>query len=269
MKSTMPDFEPLRGRALLEAQGRILVALMLRDIRTRFFGKAWGFLIAIAWPLSHILILLGIYALLGRSAPYGESTALWFATGIIPFMAFSYMSRFISLGVLMNRPLLTYPVVFVMDIIFSRAVVEALSAVVVVVIVCSLFWIMGIEFMPALPVEAVEALLASMLLGLGVGVVSAVVTGIIPYWATGYGLLMIVLWITSGVVFVPSALPENLKNIIFYPPVLHCVEWMRSAYYDDYGLGMLDKKYLLWWGGGALFVGMAMERLFRGRVMLN
>ena len=44
--------EPLRGVALMRAQARILAALMLRDIRTRFFGSAWGFLIVIAWPLA-------------------------------------------------------------------------------------------------------------------------------------------------------------------------------------------------------------------------
>ncbi len=267
MNTASPFLEPLRGRALLEAQGRILVALMLRDIRTRFFGKAWGFVIAIAWPISHILILLGVYELIGRSAPYGESTALWFATGIIPFMAFSYMSRLISLGVLVNKPLLTYPVVSVMDIILSRAIVEALSASMVVIIMCSLFWALDIDFMPTSIVEAAEALLASMLLGLGVGVVSAVVTGMIPYWAVGYGLFIIFLWITSGVVFVPSALPEQLRTIVSYHPVLHCIEWMRSAYYDGYGMAVLSKTYVIWWGLGSLFVGLIMERLLRGKVL--
>jgi capsular polysaccharide transport system permease protein len=61
---------------MLQAQGRILVAIMLRDVRTRFFGSALGFLIAIGWPLSHIFILLVINTAVGKAAPYGDSAAL-------------------------------------------------------------------------------------------------------------------------------------------------------------------------------------------------
>jgi ABC-type polysaccharide/polyol phosphate export permease len=40
---------------------------MLRDIKKRFGGSELGLLIAIAWPLSHILILLVINSQLNRS----------------------------------------------------------------------------------------------------------------------------------------------------------------------------------------------------------
>ena len=75
---------------MLKAQWRILVALMLRDIKTRLGGNEFGFLaMAVGWPLSHILILIIINTGLGRAAPYGDSAALWFATGVIPFLAFN------------------------------------------------------------------------------------------------------------------------------------------------------------------------------------
>src|SRR5579863_1714090 len=93
------------------AQGRLLLALMLRDIKTRFGGSEWGFILAIAWPLSHIGVLILFNGAMGRTAPYGESAALWYATGVVPFMAFSYMSRWIMMGIALNKPLLTFPIV--------------------------------------------------------------------------------------------------------------------------------------------------------------
>lgn len=263
------SFVRLRGFAVIKAQWRILVALMLRDIRTRFFGSAWGFLVSVGWPLSHILLLLGTYLLMGRSAPYGDNVALWFATGIVPFMCFSYLSRFIMFGVVMNKQLLSYPVVKFTDIVFARAIVEILSAGLVVIILCGIFWVYGVDFVPLDAVEASYALLAAGLLGLGVGVVCATIAGLVPMWVTAYSLFTIVLWISSGIVFVPDALPEQAKILLSYNPVLQCVEWIRSAYYEGYGVGLLDKAYVLEWGVGTLFVGLGAERLIRGRLLMG
>src|ERR1700752_3206088 len=131
-----------------KAQGRLLLALMLRDIKTRFGGTEWGFLLAIAWPLSHIGALILLNGALGRTAPYGDSAALWYATGGVPFMCFSYMSRFIMMGIALNKPICSFPAVKVTDILFARAIVEVLSASLVVLILSGFFWATGVEFMP-------------------------------------------------------------------------------------------------------------------------
>jgi capsular polysaccharide transport system permease protein len=252
---------------LVAVQWRVLVALMLRDIKTRFGGSEWGFLIAIAWPLSHIVLLLLINAGAGRVAPYGDSAALWFATGIVPFMAFSYMSRFIMYGIVLNRPLLLFPRVKITDILFARALVEVLNAGCVVLILAVIFWAYGINFMPRNPAEACFALGASMLLGLGAGVINAIVAAAFPIWATGYSLFMILLWFTSGVFYVASALPEALRYPLSFNPIVHGVEWMRSAYYEGYSGAFLDKAYLIWFALVLLAAGLSLERIVRGKLL--
>ncbi len=251
---------------MLRAQGRMLHALMLRDIKSRFLGKAFGFLIVVAWPLSHILIVLIINTGLGRAAPYGDSAALWFATGVIPFMAFSYMARFTMMGVVLNRPLLAFPVVKVNDILFARAIVEALNAGLVVLILFAIFWVVGIDFRPLDVVQASLALLAMMLLGLSFGIVNGIIAAAIPFWITGYALFMILFWISSGILFVPDALPEAARTALSYLPMLQGVEWMRSAYYEGYGGAILDKSYMISFAMVTLFIGLAFERLLRGKM---
>jgi capsular polysaccharide transport system permease protein len=251
----------------LKAQGRILVALMLRDIKTRFGGNEFGFLLAVAWPLTHVLLLIIINAGLGRAAPYGDSAALWFATGVVPFMAFQYMSRFISMGIVLNRPLLSFPIVKITDLLFSRALVEVLSAGLVVLVVSAIFWAFGIDFMPLDLVQASLALLAMMLLGLGFGVINAIIAAAFPFWITGYALLMMIFWFASGIVFVPDALPENIRTPLSFFPPLQGVEWMRSAYYEGYGATILDKTYLISSALVTLFIGLALERLVRGKLL--
>lgn len=252
---------------MLKAQARILHALMLRDIKTRFGGNEFGFLVAVGWPLANVLILIIINTGLGRAIPYGDSAALWWATGLIPFMAFQYMARFIMLGIVLNRPLLSFPTVKITDILFARALVEVLNAGLVVLIMFAIFWVLGIDFMPLDIVQASLALLAMMLLGLGFGVVNAIIAAAIPFWVTGYGLFQIILWLASGVVFVPDALPEVIRTPLSYIPPLQGVEWMRSAYYEGYGTAILDKIYLVAFGVVTLLIGLLLERLVRGKLL--
>lgn len=252
----------------LSSQGRILLALMIRDVQTRFFGHALGFVVAIAWPVSHIFIIIAINGLTGRAAPYGDDPALFFATGVLPFMCFNYMSRFTTLGVLQNKPLLGYPKVKVADVLIARAIVEVLNAAVVIIVTMVILTAWGVNVMPPRPLEAMYALLAMMGLGLGFGLVNGVITGIIPLWFTVFSLFQICMWIASGVIIVPDELPEVARYWLSFNPALIGVEWMRSAFYDGYGIGyLLDKPYLLGFVAGSIFLGLLMERALRGRVL--
>ncbi len=260
------------GRALstsevLPAQGRVIRALMLRDVKTRFGGSALGFLIAIAWPLTHSFAILAINSAVGRTIPYGDSGALWFGTGLIPFMAFNYMARFIMLGLVLNRNLLTFPVVKVMDILLARAVVELLSASLVVVLTLLIYYIIGIDSWPRDLPQAFWALGACMLLGLGFGIINGILAAAFPFWVTGYALMQITMWIASGVLFVPDALPEQARYWLSFNPALQGIEWMRSAYYDGYGSQVLDRTYMIEVAVFTLCLGLVMERLLRGKIL--
>jgi len=254
-------------RETLEQQGRVILALMLHDIRSRFGGSALGFLaMAIGWPLANVLLILVINSGLGRVAPYGSSTALWYATGVVPFLAFQYMSRWMMMGIIANRPLLTYPILHVTDILFARALVEVLNSGLVVLIVFLLFFILDIDFEPRDPIQASFGMLAMLLLGLGFGVFNAIIAAAMPLWIQGSILITVVLWLASGVMFVPDTLPGFARDALAYLPTLQGVEWVRSAYYEGYGASELDKKYLIEFGLATLFLGLGSERLLRGKL---
>jgi capsular polysaccharide transport system permease protein len=237
-------------------------------VQTRFFGSALGFVIAIAWPVSHIFILIGINGAVGRAAPYGDDPALFFATGLLPFMCFNYMSRFTMLGVMLNRPLLGYPIVKVADILIARAILEVLNAGIVVIVTMIILTAMGVDVQPPRPIDAMCALLACMLLGFGFGIVNGVIAGMFSFWLTPFSLFQILMWMASGVILVPDELPETARYWLSFNPALIGVEWMRSAFYEGYGLGeLLDKRYMLGFAVTTLFVGLLMERAMRGRIL--
>jgi capsular polysaccharide transport system permease protein len=252
---------------MLTNQWHVLVALMLRDLKSRFFGSSFGYLLVVAWPLSHVVIMIVVNSFARRLIPYGDSAALWFSTGAVPYIAFAYTARFTMLGIVMNKQLLVFPQVKILDILFARAIVEILNAGLVILILCLSFLIIGIDFTPINAVQACFAIGACLLLGLGTGILNAIIAAGFRPWITGYALLNIIAWITSGVIFVPQAFPEPIRYALSFSPLVHGIEWLRSAYYEGYGDGYLDKGYLLGWGISTVCLGLVLERLVRGRLL--
>ncbi|MGO8973329.1 MAG: ABC transporter permease [Steroidobacteraceae bacterium] len=248
-------------------QRRVLFALMLRNIRTKFFGNGLGYLVAIAWPLTHILVLVAIYSLMGRVTPYGDSTALFIATGVVPFQTFAYVARFMMLMLIRMRPLLAFPEVKVLDMLFASALLEIMSACCVVIVFLIIAWFAGIDPMPRDSVQATYALGAAVLLGLGFGLLNGVIALAFPPWLTGYMLVYILLWLSAGIFFVPDALPAQIRDIAAYQPALQLVEWMRSAYYEGYGSMVLDRSYVIGFGVVTVFLGLLLERAMRGHLL--
>jgi capsular polysaccharide transport system permease protein len=251
---------------IVRSQKNVLSALMLRDIATRF-GSAPGFLIAIAWPLSHIMLLVGLNVLADRIVPYGESSILWFALGTTPFMIVSYTSRFMMYGLMTNRPLLAFPAISVFDIMVSRILIEMFVSFCLIACLILLLTCLGVDFMPVNITMALSALGLSLLLGIGFGIVNSIMSMLITQWATVYMLFIVFLWITSGAYFVPSVMPSIIRDLLYWHPILHCIEWIREAYFEGYHSLILDKYYVCGMALVTIFVGLLLERLVRGRIL--
>ncbi|GLR48807.1 capsular biosynthesis protein [Shinella yambaruensis] len=252
----------------LREKRNVMTAVMLRDMRTRFFNHGLGFLIVSLWPLAHMLILIGVYTLFGRTAPFGDSLRIFFLTGLIPTLTFMYVSRFMCLSLALNRPMLAFPVVKVLDIMAARALLEITAAFLTLFFAFTLLLLLGDNPFPRDPFQAFYGYLALLLLAIGVGSIAGVITMFFSFFATLYGLSMILVYILSGTLFVASALPESLVYPLSFNPVLHAVEWMRVAYYEGYSDRVLDKEYLIGFGVTSLCLGLLMERMLR-RIMLE
>lgn len=259
--------EPVGLRAAFASQSRVLLAVMLRNIRTRFFGHGLGFLIAIAWPIVHTAIVVGLFALGSRTTPVGDSAVLFIATGAIQFMTFSYLSRFMLISVIVNRPLLSFPQVKVLDVLIASAILEILSSCLVLLLFIAIAWTMDVPFQPRDIIEASYAFGAAILLGVGFGLLNGVIALANHMWAVVYSLTVILLWMTSGIYFVADVIPDPYRTILSYHPVLQCTEWMRHAYYEGYGNIVLDRAYVLEFGAIMLCLGLAIERLSRGYLL--
>ena len=244
-------------------QINVFHALVLHDIKSRFFGNGLGYVVTILWPGAHLAVIMGIYAATGRGNGYGTSPLLFVATGVLPYICWNYISRFCMMGVIQNKSALSYPIINILDIIFSRIFLEIVTCTIVTFLLLAFLMCNSIDVVPIHPAQAAFGLLSAVLLGIGFAVLNASIVLIFPLWILGYVLVLISFWFTSGVVINPEVLPEQIGYWLSWNPLLHCIEWLRSAYYDDYPARLLDKGYVLEVGFGSLALGLLMQRTMK------
>ena len=58
-------------------------------------------------------------------------------------------------------------------------------------------------------------------------------------------------------------MPDWIRNILSWNPVLHGIDWFRSSFFEDYNPFWLDRTYLALAAALTLLLGLALERGLR------
>jgi capsular polysaccharide transport system permease protein len=252
----------------IQVHARLVAVIMLRDMRTRFGRTYWHYLVQIGWPLSHLLGIVIAFLILNRILPFGNDSVTYISTGALPYILCLYPARLSALTFMQNRAVLTFPIVQPIDVMLARVILEALSACIVCMIYCCGLWLMGVDFLPQDWTVALTGVYAAIFFGISLGVFVMVISSI--FGNAGYMffiLLMILLYMSAGVAMPMVPPNENLRYLQSFNPMIHLVEWVRSAYYEMHSSVELSKSYMLFLSGGLLVTGLAGERLFRGKIL--
>lgn len=238
---------------------RVISALMLRDMRSRFGGNYWGYLVQVLWPCAHIAVIVGAMTFRGLKSPMGDSSMVFVATGAVPALAFQYMSREVMKGYLIHKPLTYFPQVKKFDTVVARILVEVVSGFMGLMLVMAGLLCFGEEAVPVDLFTSITGYLAAVALGIGVGTVNVGICSVFPGYVIAYILVTIVLYLSSGVYFLACYMPEEVYSIMKYNPVTQVIEWVRLGYDPTLPI-TIDYLYVFGWIFGSFTIGLLMER---------
>jgi capsular polysaccharide transport system permease protein len=250
---------------LVRLQLRVIAALVLRETRATFGTSQIGYLWAVITPAASVGLLVFLFSLIDRQAPFGASLALFFATGILTLEFFQRLSQTLMTSFDANKALLTYPLIKQTDALAARLIlIAATYALIMGVFFGALVWL-GLAPLPADPARLIAAFGATALFGFGFGTVNAVILSLFASWAHVEKVLTRPLFFLSGIFYIPSHLPPEARAILQWNPVLHLIEWVRTGYYTHYPGDLLDRFYPCWLGLVLVLIGLAGERALRQR----
>lgn len=239
---------------------RVLFALVVRETGTRFGRSYGGYLWAIAEPLGGIALLTVAFSLALRKPPIGTNFALFYATGMLPFMLYNNIARSVASAINTNRGLLRYPVVTALDTVFAKLVLEVVTMIVVgTLLFTGLILSFGLEVRFDPVAVALSCLLAAIL-GLGIGTLNCVLFGFYPTWQNLWGVMTRPLVIMSGLFYTFQALPVQIQSVLWYNPIIHIVGLMRAGFYGTYDASYASPLYVLGFGLVPFVIGAYLLR---------
>jgi len=245
---------------------RVIVAIILRETKTRFGKNKLGYLWAFMEPVAYIGLLLVVRNFLSTKVPFGENLYLFILTGILIYRLFiSVASRGMN-AISSNQALLTYPIVKPVDTVYARIILETLTMLVIVFIFFLFLTVLSNEIIIHYPYRFAAALAGTVLLATGFAMFNAVAVLLYPFWERFWGLIKFPLLISSGIFYIPSAMPLAAQDVLQWNPVLNCIEWLRSGTYLDYD-PISSPSYVVFAGLCMWTLGLSMERLNRNKLV--
>lgn len=259
-----PPRPPLRLVDGLRCQCRVLHALIIRETRTRFGESRLGYGWAVIEPLLHITVLWVMFSLLMHGQPpIGRSFFVFYFTGLLPYHVFIHTSGNMVHAIPGNGSLLQLPLVTRFDVVLARGIIEVVTDLVVALILLSGFCAAGFAGAPDDVWNACLALVAIAGLGWGAGFVNAMIGQRIRSWDKIWVQAMRVLYFASGIFYAPGMMPDWVRQILVWNPVLQAIDWFRSACFASYHPHWLDRTYLTGTAIATLLAGLALERAMR------
>lgn len=215
---------------------------LLVMLSSRATSQRWPTLIAIVEPAALIIVIAAIHDYSGTHPPFGDSTVMFYSTGLLPYYLFLNVSMKAQ-GIDFQKRL---PRVSRLDYALSYVVGELFLKIAMFLGIFGVLYAWGVPPpLPRNPIDCFVPLLAISLFGLAIGIINKV---LIAFWQPWYYIELIllrVMMLLSCVHYVMDVSPPVLREITVYNPLAQAITWFRREYYYNYPTMLLDLSYLI------------------------
>lgn len=211
-----------------------VVALMLREMSSTYGRSALGYLWAILEPVAGIMLMTFFFSLAFRSPSLGTNFPLFFASGMLPFMAYMEISNKMSVGLRYSKQLLFYPGVTYVDALVARFLLNAITHIAIAAILIPVILIVY-DVNVIIDMNAIAlGYLFAFALGAGVGTLNCFLLSVFPLWERAWAILNRPLFLISGVIFLYDSVPMPYRDWMWWNPLVHPIGMVRRGIYSTY-----------------------------------
>ena len=215
----------------LGIQRRVLHALLMREIITRFGRKNLGVLWLVGEPMLFTLGVATLWSMIRLHAGSPIPIVAFAVTGYSSVLMWRNSATRSASAIAQNKPLLFHRNVRVIDVLLTRIALEIGGATGSFIVLSSLFTFVG--WMP-MPEDLLKVMCgwfmlawfgASLALLIGAGTAFSEIVERLWHPAA------YILFPISGAAFMVEWLPASMQKIVLLLPMVHGVEMLREGYF--------------------------------------
>ncbi|WP_200654281.1 ABC transporter permease [Paraburkholderia aspalathi] len=247
-------------RRSFQIQCRVVGALLMREILTRYGRHNIGFLWIFFEPMS---FTLGVTALwIAAKATHGGNLPItaFAVTGYSTVLLWRNCANRCALAILPNQSLLYHRNVRVIDLFMARIVLEVAGATISLIFLTTFFVTLGMMAPPQNIALMITGWIYLAFLGTGlgftIGALSEKSETLDRIWHT----VAYLLFPLSGAPFMVEWLPPVAQKIVLLIPMVHGVEMLRSGYFGSLIKPHYDVGYMIASDLVLLLIGLVLVR---------
>jgi len=253
----------------LQTQGRVVGALIMREIHTRFgrdnVGYVWIILEPIILALAVTLLRAGSF----HHSDYGMDAVPFCITGYSSFIMFRSVVLRGEGALESNRTLLYHRIVTIADMLFARALLEGVVTMFVFFLLLGGASLLDLGTLPQRPLlffEGIALLLwfsfaLSLLVCAGCEMSSTVSRLIHP--------AVYILMPLSGAFYLLTWVPDPYRTWMTWVPIVHMFELIREGQFQCYDSPYIDLHYATGWCMVLTLVGFSALSAIRRRLHME
>ena len=247
-------------------QARVIWALLMREIITRYGRHNIGFMWMFVEPMMFTLGVAALWSFAGLSHGSSLPIVAFAITGYSAVLLWRNMPGRCVGAIEPNLALMYHRNVKVMDIYASRILLEVAGATISFTILSLLF--IAIDWMPY-PEDIIKVLVGWFMLAwfggalaLTVGAMSAMSEVVDKVWHP----ITYLMFPLSGAMFMTDWLPQAAQKFILYLPMVHGVEILREGYFGSAVHAHYDISYMAFISLCLTLLGLSLTREVGRRV---
>ena len=243
-------------------------ALFLREALARLFSARAAWFWLLAEPVFHVTFLVFIFSVVRVRTVGGIDTAVWIMVGMLAFFMFRRTGTQVMNAVGSNQALFSYRQVKPVDTVLVRGGLEGILMTVIAGILLVGAALFSYPVIPADPFAVLESFFGLWLVGMGFGLMASVTIELVPELGRIIKLVMMPMYLLSGVIFPISAVPQPYRDWLMLNPVAHGLEAARLGFAPHYhAVPELNMAYLYGFALVSIFLGLALHRRFALRLV--
>lgn len=258
------------GRSPIAVTLSVWKALFLREALDRLFDMRAAWLWLLMEPVMHIGFITFVFTVIRMRTVGGIDVAVWIIVGMLAFFLFRRTGVQTMYAVDSNKALFAYRQVQPFDVAVVRAGLEGFLMLLVAAIILTAAAFFGIDVLPGNPLQVFWVAVALWLLGLGYGLVTSVFMELVPETEHIFKILMMPLYLVSGVIFPLSAIPEPYRGWLMYNPLAHGLELVRHGFSPYYHMVPgVSGGYIVGWVVCSLLLGLMLYRRYSMQLVMK
>jgi len=248
-------------RRSLAIQSRVIGALLMREVLTRYGRHNIGFLWLFLEPMLFTLGITALWTIARGSLLSGLPIVAFAVTGYSSVLLWRNMPNRCCSAIEPNLSLMYHRHVKVIDIFAARILLEVVGGTTSFVTLMLIFSIMGWMHPPE---DVLKVILGWLMLawfgaalGLLIGAMSARTELVEKIWHP----MSYLLFPLSGAVFMVDWLPPRAQELVLLLPMVHGVELLREGYFGSMVHAHYDLAYMTSCCLFLTLLGLATERV--------